>query len=129
MLLEGTFRQVVVLIRNLFTSSYLTDSSAGLGTLAKKMVSQPVKTVKAGMEFVKSYNKMKKANVIGGNLPAHEEANRKATEVSDAETAAAFSALREQSKRHRKGGDKRTKEETAATMDANKRGRENAKNG
>ena len=82
---------------------------------------------------------MKKANVKGGNLAAHEEANQKATEVSDAETAAAISALREQYKPFRPPkknpdgsvhiGDTRTKEETAATMDANKRGRENAKNG
>lgn len=36
---------------------------------------------------------------MGGNLPASEEANRKATEVSDAETAAALSAAKEQYKR------------------------------
>ena len=106
----------------------------GLGTLAKKMVKQPVKTVKAGIEFVKSYQKMRKANKKGGNLAAHEEANRRATEKSDAETAAAFSALREQYKRTRVKanpdgsvhiGDTRTKEETDSTMNANKRGREN----
>ena len=100
------------------------------------MVSQPRKTVKAGVEFAKSYFKMRKANVKGGNLPAHEEANRKATQKSDAETAAAFSALREQFKRFRVKqnpddkswhvGDTRTKEETDDTMNANKKGRENA---
>lgn len=108
---------------------------AGLGTLAKKMASQPKKTVKAGVEFAKSYFKMRKANKKGGNLAAHEEANRKATQKSDAETAAAFSALREQFKRVRvkqnpdgswHAGDTRTQQETDATMNANKRGRENA---
>ena len=99
------------------------------------MVKQPVKTVKAGVEFAKSYKKMRKANLIGGNLAAHEEANRRATAKSDAETAAAFSALREQYKRTRVKtnpddgswhvGDTRTKEETEATMNANKKGREN----
>ena len=38
---------------------------------------------------------------MGGNLPAHEEANRKGTEVSDAETTAALSAAKEQYKRFR----------------------------
>ena len=106
---------------------------AGLGTLAKKVVNHPVKTAKAAMEFVKSYQKMRKANVKRGNLAAHEEANREATKKSDAETAAALSALREQYKRVRVKnnpdgslhiGDTRTKEETAATMDANEKGRE-----
>lgn len=102
------------------------------------MVKQPVKTVKAGIEFVKSYQKMRKANVKGGNLVAHEEANREATKVSDAETAAALSASREQFKRGRVKnnpdgslhvGDTRTREETAATMNANKKGRESAQAG
>ena len=114
--------------------------SAGLGTLAKKVVRQPVKTVKAVAEMVKSYMDMRKANVKGGNLPAHEEANRRATEVSDKETAAALSALREQYKRHREKenpdgslhiGDTRSQKEVDDTMAANKRGRESAqsKNG
>ena len=99
------------------------------------MISQPVKTVKAASEFVKSNEKMRKANVIGGNLPAHEEANRKATEVSDKETAAALSAVREQYKRvrvkeHPDGsvhvGDTRTQKEIDDTMAANKKGRESA---
>ena len=102
------------------------------------MITQPKKTVKAGIEFFKSYEKMRKANKKGGNLAAHEEANRKATAKSDAETAAAFSALREQYKRTRVKsnpdgswhvGDTRTKEETEATMNANKKGRENALKG
>ena len=97
-----------------------------------------MKTAKAAMEFVKSYQKMRKANVKGGNLAAHEEANREATNKSDAETAAALSALREQSKRFRdktnpdgtrRIGDTRTEEETAATMNANKKGRESAQEG
>lgn len=107
---------------------------AGLGTLAKKAVNHPVKTAKAATEFGKSYLKMRKENVEGGNLAAHEVANREATKKSDAETAAAISALREQYKRVRvkinpRDGslhvrDTRTKEETAATMNANKKGRE-----
>lgn len=108
----------------------------GLGTIAKKIVTKPKKTVQAGIEFVKSYQKMRQANRIGGNLAAHEEANRKATEKSDAETAAAFSALREQYKRTRVKtnpdgslhiGDTRTQLETDDTMNANKKGRENGR--
>ena len=110
----------------------------GLGTLAKKALKNPVKTAKAAAEFVKSYQKMRKANVKGGNLKAHEEANREATKKSDAETAAALSALREQYKRGRVKnnpdgslhvGDTRPEEEAAATMNANKKGREAAKAG
>ena len=101
------------------------------------MIKQPIKTIQAGWEFAKSYGKMRKENKIGGNLPAHQEANREATKKSDAETAAAFSALREQYKRHRDKtnpdgtrhiGDTRTQEEIDAVMDANKQGREDAKN-
>ncbi|XP_078368202.1 uncharacterized protein LOC144652033 [Oculina patagonica] len=115
-----------------------TGHRTGFGTLVKKMITQPKKTIAAGMEFVKSYQKMRKENKKGGNLPAHVEANREATKKSDAETAAAFSAAREQMKRFRvksnpdgslQVGDTRTKEETKATMDANKRGRENALKG
>ena len=107
----------------------------GLGTLAKKALDKPVETAKAAIEFAKSYQKMREANKKGGNLAAHEEANREATKKSDAETAAALSALREQFKRVRVKtnpdgslhvGDTRTNEETAATMDANKKGRESA---
>ena len=110
----------------------------GLGTLAEKAVKQPVKTAKAAMEFVESYQKMREKNEKGGNLAAHEEANREATKKSDAETAAALSALREQFKRVRvknnpdgslHAGDTRTEEETAATMNANKKGRESAQDG
>ena len=98
-----------------------------------------MKTVKAGYEMAKSYFKMRKEKIIGGNLKAHEEANRKATEVSDDKTAAAYSALREQykpvrlipRKNPRDGswhiGDTRTQKETDDTMNANKRGRESAK--
>ena len=112
--------------------------SVGLGTLAKKAVTQPVKTAKAVYEMGKSYVKMRKANIKGGNLAAHEEANRRATAVSDKETAAALSALREQYKRHRKKtnpdgtvhhGDTRTQREVDETMAANKRGRENPNKG
>ena len=111
---------------------------AGLVTLAKKMLNQPIKTFQAGKEMKKSYDDMKKKNVIGGNLAAHEEANQRAAEKSDAETAAAFSALREQSKRFRPGitknradksrhiGDTRSQKEIDDTMNANKRGREKA---
>ena len=89
--------------------------------------------MKAGLEFGKSYFKMR--NVKGAHLPAHEDVNHKATEESDAETAAAFSALREQCKRtrtkqHPDGsvhvGDTRTQKEIDDTMAANKRGRESA---
>ncbi|KAL9975909.1 hypothetical protein ACROYT_G013128 [Oculina patagonica] len=55
-----------------------TGHRTGLGTLAKKMGTQSKKTIAAGKEFVKSYQKMRKANKKGGNLPAHEEANREA---------------------------------------------------
>lgn len=114
-----------------------TGHRTGLGTLGKKLIKQPIKTIQAGWEFAKSYGKMRKENKIGGNLPAHQEANREATKKSDAETAAAFSALREQYKRHRDKtnpdgtrhiGDTRTQEEIDAVMDANKQGREDAKN-
>jgi len=50
---------------------------AGLGTIAKKMVTQPKKTLKAIGEFKKSYDKMKKANVIGGR---HTTDTRRPTE-------------------------------------------------
>lgn len=112
-----------------------TGHRTGLGTLAKKVVQQPVKTAKAVWEMGKSYVKMRNANVKGGNLKAHEEANRKATEVSDAKTAAALSAAREQYKRHRKKtnpdgslhiGDTRSQQKVDDTMAANKRGRESA---
>ena len=99
------------------------------------MVTQPKKTIEAAKEFAENYQKMREENKKGGNLEAHEEANREATKKSDAETAAAFSALRKQYKRIRVKsnpdgslhiGDTRTKEETDATMNANKRGRESA---
>ena len=87
--------------------------------------------------MAKSYAKMRYYNRKGGNLKAHEEGNRKATEVSDAETAAAFSALREQYKPVRPPkknpdgswhiGDTRTQKEIDETMNANKKGRESAK--
>jgi len=115
-----------------------TGHRTGLGTLAKKTLDKPVETAKAAIEFVKSYQKMREKNVKGGNLAAHEEANREATKKSDAETAAALSALREQYKSVRVKnnpdgslhvGDTRTEEETAATMNANKKGRESAQDG
>ena len=108
--------------------------SVGLGTLAKKAKSQPVKTANAVYQMAKSYVKMRLANTKRGNLKAHEEANRRATAVSDKKTAAALSALREQYKRHRTKtnkdgtvhhGDTRTHKEVDETMAANKRGREN----
>ena len=108
----------------------------GLGTLAKKFVSQPIKTVKAIGEMVKSYDKMVEKNQRGGNLAAHEEGNKNAAEKSDRETAAALSAAREQCKRFRVKmskadgnlhvGDTRTQEEIDNTMNANKKGREKA---
>ena len=95
------------------------------------MVREPKKTIQAGKEFIKSYQKKFKSKEYKRNLPAHEEANRKGTEESDAETAAAFSALREQLNPDGSWhvGDTRTREETDETMDEKKTGRENAKNG
>ena len=99
------------------------------------MLKKPVETAKAAVEFAKTYQKMREKNVKGGNLAAHEEANREATKKSDAETAAALSAVREQYKRVRVKnnpdgslhvGDTRTEEETTNTMNANKKGRESA---
>ena len=107
--------------------------SIGLGTLAKKFVSQREKTVNAIGEMAKSYNKMVQKNQIGGNLAAHEEGNKNAAEKSDRETAAALSAAREQYKRFRVKknkadgnwhiGDTRTQQEIDNTMNANKKGR------
>ena len=90
----------------------------------------------------KNLQDLKEGKVNGGNLEAHERANSEATKKSDAETAAAFSALREQSKPfrvklHRNDdgkfhldiGDTRTKEERDDTMNANKKGRESALEG
>ncbi|KAK3755577.1 hypothetical protein QZH41_005962 [Actinostola sp. cb2023] len=113
-----------------------TGHRTGLGTLARKMISQPVKTVKAIKAFAKSYRDMTKKNRIGGNLPAHRQANKDATKVSDAKTAGAISALREQYKNFRVKqnkdgtihiGDTRTKKERQDTMNANKQGRQDAK--
>lgn len=111
--------------------------SIGLGTLARKMVSQPVKTIKAIKSFAKSYTDMRKKNVIGGNLEAHRKGNKDATSKADAQTAGAISALREQYKNFRIKqnkrdgsihiGDTRTKKERDDTMNANKQGREDAK--
>ena len=101
-------------------------------------MSQPVKTAKAVYEMAKSYVKMRMANIKGGNLKAHEDGNRRATAVSDKKTAAALSALREQSKRFRTRtnpdgtvhhGDTRTQKEIDQTMAANKRGRDNPNKG
>lgn len=113
-----------------------TGHRTGLGTLAKKFVSQPIKTMKAIGEMVKSYDKMVEKNQIGGNLAAHEEGNKNAAEKSDRETAAALSAAREQYKRFRVKqskaygnwhiGDTRTQKEIDNTMNANKKGREKA---
>ena len=109
----------------------------GLGTLAKKLVSQPKKTVQAIGEMAKSYLGMVRKNERGGNIAAHEEANKNAAEKSDTETAAALSAAREQYKRVRVHkskadgswhiGDTRTQKEIDNTMNANKKGRENAR--
>ncbi|XP_031574711.1 micronuclear linker histone polyprotein-like [Actinia tenebrosa] len=113
-----------------------TGHRTGLGTLAKKMVSQPGKTIDAIKSFAKSYKDMKKKNVVGGNLPAHRQANKDATSKSDAQTAGAISALREQYKNFRIKqnkdgsihiGDTRTKKERDDTMNANKQGRDDAK--
>lgn len=80
---------------------------------------------------------MRKKNVIGGNLDAHRKANKAATLKSDAKTAGAISALREQYKNFRVKqnkdgsvhvGDTRTKKERDSTMNANKQGRQDAKN-
>ena len=114
----------------------------GLGTLAKKMLTQPEKTVEAGKAMNKNLQDLKEGKVKGGNLEAHERANSESTKKSDTETAAAFSALREKYKRIRpqltktKDGsfhldlrDTRTKEETDKTMNANKKGRESALEG
>ena len=99
-------------------------------------MSQPGKTAKAVYEMAKSYFNMRNANIKGGNLKAHEEANRRATKASDKKTAAALSALREQYKRHRTKtnpdgtvhhGDTRTQKEIDQTIAANKKGRENPK--
>lgn len=113
-----------------------TGHRTGVGTLARKMAKEPKKTIRAANEFKKSYTKMRQANEIGGNLAAHREANHEATRKSDAQTAAAFSAMREQYKRVRVKknpdgnwhiGDTRSKQETTATMNANRLGREDAK--
>ena len=56
----------------------------GVGTLARKMSTEPKKTIRAENELKKSYTKMRQANEIGGNLAAHREANREATRKSDA---------------------------------------------
>ena len=88
--------------------------------------------------MAKSYFNMRNANIKGGNLKAHEEANRRATKASDKKTASALSALREQYKRHRTKtnpdgtvhhGDTRTQKEIDQTMAANKKGRENPNKG
>ena len=107
--------------------------SSGLGTLAKKAVSQPVKTYKAIKSFAKRYREMKQKNIKGGNLEAHRMANKDATKVSDAKTAEAISAVREQYKNFRVKqnpdgsvhiGDTRTKQERKNTMRANELGRD-----
>lgn len=113
-----------------------TGHRTGLGTLAEKFVSQPIETMKAMGEMVKSYDKMVEKNQIGGNLAAHEEGNKNAAEKSDKETAAALSAAREQYKQVRVKqskadgnwhiGDTRTQKEIDDTMNANKKGREKA---
>jgi hypothetical protein len=70
------------------------------------MISEPKKTVKAIKSFVKNYNTMKSKNLKGGNLPAHRQANKDATKKSDAKTAGAISALREQYENFRVNKDK-----------------------
>lgn len=54
----------------------------GLGTLARSFVRNPVKTVKAIGAFGKHYRAMKKANIKGGNLNAHDKANYDATKIA-----------------------------------------------
>ena len=52
--------------------------NTGLGTLGESLLKSPRKTLGAINAFRESYNKMRKANVKGGNLKAHEEDNKKA---------------------------------------------------
>ena len=105
----------------------------GLGTIAKSFVKNPVKTIKSIGSFSSNYQKMRKANIRGGNLKAHENANYEATKIGGSKLAGGISALREQYKRFRiktnpdkskHYGDTRTAKEIKKTMDANSRGRE-----
>ena len=48
----------------------------------KSLFRSPVKTVKAVNAFRTNYNDMKAKNVIGGNIPAHEKANKEATKIA-----------------------------------------------
>lgn len=115
------------------------NSLSGLGTIAKSFAKNPVKTVKSFGAFAKSWNEMRKKNLIGGNLKAHEKGNKKATEIGGAKLSSAISALREQYKRFRVKnhpkdgslhvGDTRSAAEIKATMDANKKGRDQATKG
>ena len=98
-----------------------------------------MKTFESFGAFAKSWNEMRKKNVIGGNLKAHENANKKATEIGGAKLSSAISAVREQYKRFRikshprdgslHVGDTRSAAEIKATMDANKKGRDQATKG
>ncbi|XP_032229805.2 uncharacterized protein LOC116613261 isoform X2 [Nematostella vectensis] len=115
-----------------------TGHRTGLGTLAKETIKNPKKTTNAVKEFAKSYADMRKKNLKGGNLAAHREANKKATEKANSKVAGAISAIREQYKNFRVKknpdgsihlGDTRTKKERDATMNANKKGREDANKG
>ncbi|XP_057294688.1 uncharacterized protein LOC130623229 [Hydractinia symbiolongicarpus] len=112
-----------------------TGHRTGLATLAKSLVKNPTKTVKAIAAFGKSYPEMKKANLKGGNLGPHEKANYNATKIAGLKVSSAISAAREAYKRFRiktnpdgskHYGDTRTPKEIKDTMDANKRGREKA---
>ncbi|XP_001626334.2 micronuclear linker histone polyprotein [Nematostella vectensis] len=115
-----------------------TGHRTGLGTLARETIKNPKKTIKAIKEFAKSYADMRKKNLKGGNLAAHREANKKATQKANSKVAGAISAIREQYKNFRVKknpdgsihlGDTRTKKERDATMNANKKGREDANKG
>lgn len=112
-----------------------TGHRTGLGTLARSLVKNPIKTVISVGAFGKSYLDMRKANRKGGNLAAHEKANYAGTKIAGSKVSSAISAAREQYKRFRiktnpdgskHYGDTRTLKEIKDTMDANQRGRDNA---
>ena len=107
----------------------------GLGTIAKSFWKSPKKTWNSFGAFKNSYNAMRKANVIGGNLKAHQKGNYDATKIGGKNIAAGISAFREQYKTARVKinpdwsvhiGDTRTPTEIKKVMDANRQGREDA---
>ncbi len=66
--------------------------------------------------------------ILNSSYVCNFKANYETTKAVGAEMAGALSAVREQSKEYRPGGDKRTGTEVQKTMDVNKAGRERALN-